>query len=63
MLLEDLEKERQKVMGDPKFQTWCKEFRVSIDTRIPDARYRAIEIMKQYESQDSFYSKIIKMVN
>jgi hypothetical protein len=62
-MFEELEKERQKVMGDPKFQEWCKEFRVSIDTRIPEAKYRAREIMKQYESQDSFYSKLIKMVN
>jgi len=62
-MFEELEKERQKVMADPKFQEWCKEFRVSIDTRIPEAKYRAREIMKQYESQDLFYSKLIKMVN
>jgi len=62
-MFEELEKERQKVMGDPKFQEWCKEFRVSINTRIPEAEYRAMEIMKQYESQDLFYSKLIKMVN
>lgn len=62
-MFEELEKERQKVMSDPKFHEWCKEFRVSINTRIPEAKYKAREIMKQYEVQDSFYSKLIKMVN
>ena len=63
MITEQLEQERQTIMGDPKFISWCKEFKVSIDTRNPEPRYRAIDIMKQYECQDSFYSKLIKLVN
>jgi hypothetical protein len=62
-MFEELEKERQRVMNDPKYHAWCKEFRVSIDIRIPEAKYNAADIMKQYEAQDSFYSKLIKMVN
>jgi len=41
-----IEKEREKVLNDKKFQQWCKDMNIGARVEVKD--YRATELMQQY---------------
>ena len=43
-----IERERESVMADSKFQKWCSEMRIGSRVEVKD--YRAIELQQQYEA-------------
>ena len=43
-----IEKEREKVMADSKFQSWCMDMRIGSRIEVKD--YRAMELQAQYEA-------------
>lgn len=43
-----IEKEREQIMADSKFQKWCSEMRIGSRVEVKD--YRAIELQAQYEA-------------
>jgi hypothetical protein len=56
-----LDKQRQATMNDPKFIKWCAKFKVSRSVYSNESKFKASEMMKQYESQDNYYIKISKV--
>jgi hypothetical protein len=42
----NIEKQREKVLNDKKFQQWCKEMHIGSRVEVKD--YRATELMQQY---------------
>jgi hypothetical protein len=47
--LEQIEKERNKTMGDKNFQIWMKELNVSQSYQDRSSIINAIDIIKQYD--------------
>ena len=43
-----IEKEREQIMADSKFQKWCSEMRIGSRVEVKD--YRALELQQQYEA-------------
>ena len=57
-----LDKERQQTLNDPKFIKWCSELGATRYSRSRESRLNALDMMKQYESQENYYIKISKMI-
>ena len=57
-----LDEERQKTLNDPKFINWCAELGATRYSRSREARLKASDMMKQYESQENYYIKVSKMI-
>jgi hypothetical protein len=57
-----LDEERQATMNDPKFIKWCAKFKVSRGVYSNESKFKASEMMKQYESQDNYYIKVGKVI-
>ena len=51
-----IEKEREKVLMDEKFQQWCKD--MNIGSRVEVKDYRANELMQQYTNYPKWVSSL-----
>lgn len=47
--LEQIEKERNKTVGDKNFQLWMKEFNVSQSYQDKSSIINAMDLLKQYD--------------
>jgi hypothetical protein len=52
--LVEIENERQETMGDPQFQEWVREMGVSIIYKDPEPRYKAKDMMVNYDFSKMF---------
>ena len=43
-----IERERETIMADSKFQKWCSDMRIGSRVEVKD--YRALELQAQYEA-------------
>ena len=50
-----IEKEREKVMSDEKFQQWCRD--MNIGSRVEVKDYRSNELMNQYIDYPEWLSR------
>jgi PP-loop superfamily ATP-utilizing enzyme len=49
-----IEKEREKVMSDEKFQRWCRDMNIGARVEVKD--YRSNELMNQYTNYPEWVS-------
>ena len=50
-----IEKDREKTMGDNKFQLWCKQY--NIGSRVQSGSIGADELMRQYTKYPEWVAK------
>lgn len=50
-----IERERETIMADSKFQKWCKD--LNIGSRVEVKDYRATELMQQYTNYPKWVSR------
>ena len=51
-----IEKEREEVLMDEKFQQWCKELHIGSRVEVKD--YRSNELMQQYTNYPKWVSRL-----
>jgi hypothetical protein len=51
-----IEKEREEVIMDEKFQQWCKELHIGSRVEVKD--YRSNELMQQYTNYPKWVSRL-----
>lgn len=50
-----IEKERETIMADSKFQKWCSDMHIGSRVEVKD--YRATELMQQYTNYPKWVSR------
>ena len=56
--MEEIEKERNETMSDPKFQNWMRNLNVSQSYEDPEGKIKAREVQSQYDVKK--YQKFFK---
>ena len=56
--MEEIEKERNETMSDPKFQNWMSNLNVSQSYEDPEGKIKAREVQSQYDVKK--YQKFFK---
>jgi len=55
---DSIEREREKVLADEKFQMWCKQYNIGSRVEVvSEQRLKANELMSQYTKYTNYISK------